>query len=122
MSPAPVESLRQIDSACDRFEAEWLAGHRPRVEDFLSHAPALDQRAWLSAIQPLADQPPRDNRWQGEAQQHRPDSGTGLGALHEIPSERHPGKDVAKPGDHGPNPEPPQCGIFAQERENAHKP
>ncbi len=50
MSPAPVESLRQIDSACDRFEAEWLAGHRPRVEDFLSHAPSFDQRAWLSAL------------------------------------------------------------------------
>ncbi len=52
MSPLPsaVESLRRIDAACDRFEAEWLAGHKPRVEDFLANAPTFDQRAWLSAL------------------------------------------------------------------------
>ena len=48
--PAPVESLRQIDAACDRFEAEWQAGHKPRVENFLAHAPASDYQAWLSAL------------------------------------------------------------------------
>ena len=45
-----VETLREIDSACDRFEAEWLAGHKPRVEDFLSAAPDCDHEAWLSAL------------------------------------------------------------------------
>jgi serine/threonine protein kinase len=25
----------QIDEACDRFEAQWRAGRRPRIEDFL---------------------------------------------------------------------------------------
>ena len=27
-----------IDEACDRFEAAWRAGHRPRIEDFLVEA------------------------------------------------------------------------------------
>ena len=45
-----VETLREIDSVCDRFEAEWLAGHKPRVEDFLSGAASCDREAWLSAL------------------------------------------------------------------------
>lgn len=45
-----VEALREIDSVCDRFEAEWLAGHKPRVEDFLSDVTAGDREAWLSAL------------------------------------------------------------------------
>ena len=48
--PPPVESLRRIDSACDRFEAEWLAGRQPRVEEFLRDAPAPDHPAWLAAL------------------------------------------------------------------------
>ncbi len=48
--PPPVESLRRIDAACDRFEAEWLAGRQPRVEEFLRNASALDHPAWLSAL------------------------------------------------------------------------
>ncbi|MBC8113144.1 MAG: protein kinase [Candidatus Saccharimonas sp.] len=52
MSPLPpsVEALREIDLVCDRFEAEWLAGHKPRVEDFLADATACDREAWLSAL------------------------------------------------------------------------
>jgi serine/threonine-protein kinase len=52
MSPllSSVEALREIDSVCDRFEAEWLAGHKPRVEDFLSDAVVGDREAWLSAL------------------------------------------------------------------------
>ena len=45
-----LEALREIDSVCDRFEAEWLAGHKPRVEDFLSTAADGDREAWLSAL------------------------------------------------------------------------
>jgi hypothetical protein len=26
---------RDVDEACDRFEAAWRAGDRPRIEDFL---------------------------------------------------------------------------------------
>ncbi|MDG3002604.1 serine/threonine-protein kinase [Paludisphaera mucosa] len=39
-SPTPLERARDIDAWCDRFEAAWNAGHRPRVEDFLADAPA----------------------------------------------------------------------------------
>src|SRR5262249_46494221 len=28
---------KHVDSACDRFEAAWKAGARPRIEDFLSN-------------------------------------------------------------------------------------
>ncbi len=52
MSPLPcsVETLREIDSACDRFESAWLAGRQPRVEEFLVDAPERDREAWLSAL------------------------------------------------------------------------
>ena len=52
MSPLPcsVETLREIDSACDRLESEWLAGRQPRVEEFLLNAPERDREASLSAL------------------------------------------------------------------------
>jgi serine/threonine-protein kinase len=31
----PVADMQQIDAACDRFEAAWRAGERPRMEAFL---------------------------------------------------------------------------------------
>ena len=31
----PLDVLDQIDRICDRFEATWEAGQRPRVEDYL---------------------------------------------------------------------------------------
>ena len=32
----PVPPLTdRVDEACDRFEAAWLAGARPRIEDYL---------------------------------------------------------------------------------------
>src|SRR5262245_42823024 len=31
----PLDVLDQIDRICDRFEAMWEAGERPRVEDYL---------------------------------------------------------------------------------------
>ena len=31
----PVAEMQQIDAACDRFEAAWRAGERPRMESFL---------------------------------------------------------------------------------------
>jgi serine/threonine protein kinase len=52
MPPAdPSLSLAQrIDAACDRFEADWKAGRRPAVEDYLSDVPASDQKAVRSAL------------------------------------------------------------------------
>ena len=31
----PVADMQRIDAACDRFEAAWRAGERPRIEAFL---------------------------------------------------------------------------------------
>src|SRR4051794_22831608 len=31
----PLDVLNQIDGVCDRFEAAWESGDRPRVEDYL---------------------------------------------------------------------------------------
>ena len=32
-----------VDEACDRFEAAWRAGDRPRIEDFLGGATDADR-------------------------------------------------------------------------------
>jgi hypothetical protein len=34
----PLEAERRIDRDCDRFEAQWQAGQRPRLEDHLAQA------------------------------------------------------------------------------------
>jgi hypothetical protein len=30
--------LQRVDELCDRFEAAWKAGQRPRIEDYLGAA------------------------------------------------------------------------------------
>jgi hypothetical protein len=39
-----------VDAACDRFEAEWKAGRRPPVEDYLAAAPASDREPLRQAL------------------------------------------------------------------------
>src|SRR4051794_25576982 len=34
-SGLPLDVANRIDEVCDGFEAEWRAGRRPRIEDFL---------------------------------------------------------------------------------------
>lgn len=53
--PAPMESLpvpvlRQIDSACDRFEADWKAGKHPRLENYLDGGSESERNALLRAL------------------------------------------------------------------------
>ena len=43
----PIDVLDRIDRACDRFEAGWMRGERPRVEDALGEVPAPYRRALL---------------------------------------------------------------------------
>ena len=31
----PADGPLRVDAACDRFEAAWRAGQRPRIEDYL---------------------------------------------------------------------------------------
>jgi hypothetical protein len=34
----PPSQVQRIDQVCDRFEAAWKEGQRPRIEDYLSTA------------------------------------------------------------------------------------
>jgi hypothetical protein len=46
----PLSVAERIDAACDRFESEWKAGHRPRIEDYLAGSPGPDRALLLSAL------------------------------------------------------------------------
>ena len=35
----PVTLAGLVDRACDRFEADWRAGRRPRIEEYLDDTP-----------------------------------------------------------------------------------
>src|SRR5437899_12996168 len=35
-----LDAARRIDAVCDRFEAAWRSGARPRAEDYLGNVPA----------------------------------------------------------------------------------
>jgi hypothetical protein len=52
MRPADsaVSVSERVDAACDRFESEWRAGRRPRVEDYLAAAPESDREALRQAL------------------------------------------------------------------------
>src|ERR687894_2274408 len=51
MPPLPGEQPRSsapsagVDTICDAFEAAWLAGHEPRIEDFLPRGDSVHQDA-----------------------------------------------------------------------------
>lgn len=48
-SLAPASALR-IDQICDRFEAEWKAGHRPALEAFATEMPEPDRAELLREL------------------------------------------------------------------------
>jgi serine/threonine protein kinase len=52
MSPADpsLSVVERVDAACDRFEAEWRAGRRPRVEDYVATAPESDREPLRQAL------------------------------------------------------------------------
>ncbi len=45
-----VDSSIRVDAICDAFEAAWLAGHEPRVEEFLSRGDAAHQAELLREL------------------------------------------------------------------------
>lgn len=50
-SADPSLSVAQrVDAACDRFEAEWKAGRRPQIEDYLAAAPEADRATLRQAL------------------------------------------------------------------------
>jgi serine/threonine protein kinase/WD40 repeat protein len=48
--PWPPEVERRLDRACDAFEAEWQAGHRPAIEPFLAGAPEAERAELLTEL------------------------------------------------------------------------
>jgi uncharacterized protein (TIGR03067 family) len=52
MLPAdPTLSVAErVDAACDRFEAEWKADRKPRIDDFLAAAPESDREDLRQAL------------------------------------------------------------------------
>jgi serine/threonine-protein kinase len=49
----PVALLPRVGAVCQRFEAAWQSGPRPRIEDYLDDVPRLDRRALLRELIPL---------------------------------------------------------------------
>ena len=47
-APAPLPP--SANQECDRFEAAWKAGRRPRIEDLLDARPAAERAALLPAL------------------------------------------------------------------------
>ena len=44
------ELVERLDNTCDRFEAEWKAGRRPRIKDHLSDAAETERATWLREL------------------------------------------------------------------------
>ena len=47
--PSPSQ-FSEVDAACDRFEAGWRAGGRPRIEEFLDAVPEPARPALLREL------------------------------------------------------------------------
>jgi hypothetical protein len=45
-----LSAAERIDAACDRFELEWKAGRRPRIDDYLAAAPEADREPLRRAL------------------------------------------------------------------------
>src|SRR4051794_13475654 len=44
------ELVERLDDTCDRFEAEWKAGRRPKIKDHLSDAAETERATWLREL------------------------------------------------------------------------
>jgi serine/threonine-protein kinase len=44
------ELVERLDNTCDRFEAEWKVGRRPRIKDHLSDAAETERATWLREL------------------------------------------------------------------------
>lgn len=46
----PLDALKRLNEACDRFEAAWNAGGRPRIEDYVAGVPDAERKALLREL------------------------------------------------------------------------
>src|SRR5216683_7029512 len=42
--------LQRVDELCDRFEDAWIAGQRPRIEDYLNDTPEPERPLLLQEL------------------------------------------------------------------------
>ena len=47
---SPPSVAAHVDEVCDRFEAAWTAGERPRIEDYLGATPEPQHAALLQEL------------------------------------------------------------------------
>jgi serine/threonine-protein kinase len=47
------DTAKQVDGVCDRFESQWLADQKPRIEDYLSAVPATLRAALMRGLLPV---------------------------------------------------------------------
>jgi serine/threonine protein kinase/tetratricopeptide (TPR) repeat protein len=47
---ARLSAVARLDDVCDRFEAAWQAGQRPRLEDYLADTPKSDHSALVREL------------------------------------------------------------------------
>ena len=67
MSTPPSSVLERIDQVCDRFEAVWLVGQRPRIDDYLRDVPEAERSGLLNELLRLERvylQDDQRRRWQ----------------------------------------------------------
>lgn len=50
VEPLPIDVTRQVNVACDRFEAEWKADKQPCIEDYLPAVSGPVRNAFLLAL------------------------------------------------------------------------
>src|SRR6266849_193910 len=46
----PLSLDKRVNQACDRFEAAWKEGQRPRIEEYLADVPEPDRAEFLREI------------------------------------------------------------------------
>lgn len=79
LSIKPADSLardKRIDCVCDEFEAAWLAGQSPKVQDYLDRAAEEDREALTKELIPLEIH-----------YRHRHGEKVNISATHDLPQE-----------------------------------
>src|SRR5262249_54670785 len=46
----PLSAEKRVDEVCDRFEAAWRAGRKPRIEEYVITAPQPERAALLRQL------------------------------------------------------------------------
>jgi serine/threonine-protein kinase len=91
----------RVDLACDRFEAAWLAGSRPRIDDYLPAADGPERASYLRELLILELAYRRRDGEEpsfGEYAARFPEHRSTISALFGVPSGA---EEASKPAEHG---------------------